>query len=119
MTGQVEPGGGFAADGRASEGAGGHVGAPLLQKLATLLSDYPGHAFCDECLAQRLAVKTDLAWSAALELAESPDFQVDVGFCSQCLDRLEDVAHVRWTSSTPEPARGQAEKPRIRFTPPA
>jgi hypothetical protein len=88
-----------------------------LNRLAVLLSDNPGYAFCNDCLAKRLELKLSVVWTAALELAESPDFEVDVGICSHCLDQIESVAHVRWIEKAAPPP-GPTAKPRIRFAPP-
>ena len=85
-----------------------------VKKVARLLAQNPGYAFCDDCLAQRLSMDRDLAWSAAIELGESEDFEVDVGVCSQCLDQIEKVAHVRWHHTEEKP--DAPKRPRIRFT---
>lgn len=86
-----------------------------VKRVATFLAEHPGHAFCRECLADRLTLDPTDAWNAASMLSSSPEFEVDVGFCSFCLDRPEDVAHVRWIQRTAADAERPA-KPRIRFT---
>ena len=85
-----------------------------VKKVAKLLAQNPGYAFCDECLAKRLSIDRDLVWSAAVELGESEDFEVDVGVCSHCLDQIENVAHVRWHHGDDQP--DAPKRPRIRFT---
>ena len=85
-----------------------------VKKVARLLAQNPGYAFCDDCLAKRLALDRDLVWSAAVELGESEDFEVDVGICSHCLDQIEKVAHVRWRQTEDRP--DAPKRPRIRFT---
>ena len=85
-----------------------------IKKVARLLAQNPGYAFCDECLARRLSLDRDLVWSAAIELGQSEDFEVDIGVCSHCLDQIEKVAHVRWHHTEDQP--DAPKRPRIRFT---
>ena len=85
-----------------------------LEKVARLLAQHPGYAFCEECLAHRLSLDPSVVWSAAVELGESEDFEVDIGICSHCLDRIEKVAHVRWLHGEDRP--DAPKRPRIRFT---
>ena len=88
----------------------------LLNRLAALLDQFPGHAFCSDCLAKRLSLRPSVAWSAAIALGESPNFQLDVGFCSECLDRPKDIAHVRWMDPAEDVAPEAPTDTRIRFT---
>lgn len=88
----------------------------LLNRVAGFLSEYPGYAFCNDCLSSRLSLNPTVAWSAALTLGDSPEFEVDHGVCSHCLDQIEDVAHVRWELPSDEAKPNLPEKPRIRFT---
>ena len=88
----------------------------LLNRIAALLDEFPGHAFCSDCLAKRLSLRPSVVWSAALALGESATFQLDVGFCSECLDRPKDVAHVRWMDPTEDVAPEAPSDTRMRFT---
>lgn len=74
------------------------------QQIATLLTEYPGHAFCDACLAQKLALDVALVAHASAGLAQARKFHGERWFCSFCL-RTAQVIHVPWleTGSRPEP----------------
>jgi hypothetical protein len=65
-------------------------------------------------LARRLSLDPTTVWTAAVELGESEDFEVDIGVCSHCLDQIEKVAHVRWLQHQDQP--DAPRRPRIRFT---
>jgi hypothetical protein len=60
-----------------------------------LLRAHPGHAFCDECLAQRLAVGVREVRYALITLAGSAEFDQETWFCSACLQQKH-VIHVAW-----------------------
>lgn len=87
----------------------------LLNRVATLLSEYPGHAFCTDCLTKRLALEPGVAWRAAVALGQAEKFDLDVGFCSDCLDNPKDVAHVRWVDARQE-TNVAPPPPAVRFT---
>lgn len=88
----------------------------VLNRVAAFLSEFPGYAFCNDCLSSRLSLNPKVAWSAAVALGDSPEFEVDHGVCSHCLDQIEDVAHVRWELPSDETKPEPHRKPRIRFT---
>jgi hypothetical protein len=62
---------------------------------ARVLRAHPGHAFCDECLAQRLAVSAREVRYAFIALAGSHEFDQETWFCSGCLAQKH-VIHVAW-----------------------
>ena len=68
-----------------------------------MLRAYPGHAFCDECLAQKVGTSARAIRRARIALAGSVEFDQQVQFCSVCL-RLRHVIHVAWLrfDSAPE-----------------
>lgn len=88
----------------------------ILNRIAYFLSEHPGHAYCSDCLARRTHLDASVAWTAAVELGETADYEVDEGFCSYCLDEIEDVAHVQWVQPAEEASPDAPAKPRIRFT---
>ena len=59
------------------------------------LKSYPGHAFCDDCLAERLGMDARDVRCARIGLAGSTDFDQHVWFCSVCMQRTH-VIHVAW-----------------------
>lgn len=59
------------------------------------LKEYPGHAFCDECLAERLGLERREIHRARIGLVGSTEFDQHVWFCSVCL-QLTHVIHVAW-----------------------
>jgi hypothetical protein len=62
---------------------------------AELLKAYPGHAFCDACLADRLGLGIREVRHARIGLAGSDEFEQQPGFCSMCFE-LQHVIHVAW-----------------------
>jgi hypothetical protein len=62
---------------------------------ARFLREHPGHAFCDECLAQRLTVTLREVRYARIALAGSAEFDQEIWFCSACLAHKH-VIHVAW-----------------------
>ena len=87
----------------------------MMRRVASLLSDFPGHAFCEACLAERLAVPGPVAWAAATALADGPEFELGAWFCSHCLDRPRDVVHVRWIQPVGTADADRPERDRFRF----
>lgn len=69
-------------------------------KTAALLNAYPGHAFCDECLAGKLGVSLREVRHAQIVLAGSPEFEQQTWFCSVCLS-VKHVIHVAWLRFDP------------------
>ena len=93
------------------------VSDPAIRKrVADFLSRNPGHAFCDDCLAERIGLEKAAVWAAASQLSPSPDYEVDAGICSACFTHVEDVAHVEWVQPGPA-AEPEPETPKhlIRF----
>ena len=67
-----------------------------VQTVATeFLKEYPGHAFCDECLAERLGLGRREIHRARIGLIGSTEYDQHVWFCSVCM-RLTHVIHVAW-----------------------
>ena len=91
----------------------------VLRRVAAVLSKKPGHAFCDDCLAEAVGLDRDVVWEAAGELSPSPDYEVDAGICSVCFTHVEHVAHVQWvtpsTDAIPDPEPAESRKHLIRF----
>lgn len=87
----------------------------MMRRVASLLNDFPGHAFCQDCLAERLAVPASAAWAAATALAAGPEFELGAWFCSHCLDRPKDVVHVRWIQPAATADSDRPEHERFRF----
>ena len=69
-----------------------------------VLRAYPGHAFCDECLAQKVGMSMRAVRRARIALAGSVEFDQQVQFCSVCL-RLRHVIHVAWLRFDAAPER--------------
>lgn len=65
------------------------------EQVAAVLNNYPGHAFCDPCLAQKAKLDVSLVRDASVALARSTEFQRERWFCSFCLE-VKDVSHVPW-----------------------
>jgi hypothetical protein len=59
------------------------------------LKAYPGLAFCDECLSERVGVGLKGVRRTRVALAGSLDFDQQEHFCSVCL-RIRHVIHVTW-----------------------
>ncbi|MBI2205538.1 MAG: hypothetical protein HYU41_16960 [Candidatus Rokubacteria bacterium] len=59
------------------------------------LKAYPGHAFCDGCLADKLGLGVREVRHARIGLAGSDEFEQQQGFCSVCLE-VKHVIHVAW-----------------------
>lgn len=87
----------------------------MMRRVASLLGDFPGHAFCQDCLAERLSVPGPTAWAAAKALAAGPEFELGAWFCSHCLDRPKDVVHVRWIQPAATSEHDRPERERFRF----
>jgi hypothetical protein len=67
-----------------------------IRSLATdLLKAYPGHAFCDACLAAKLGLEVREVRHARIGLAGSAEFEQQTWFCSVCLE-VKHVIHVAW-----------------------
>ncbi len=62
---------------------------------AEYLKAYPGHAFCDACLADKLGLGVREVRNARIGLAGSHEFEQEQGFCSVCLE-IKHVIHVGW-----------------------
>ena len=62
---------------------------------ARFLRAHPGHAFCDACLAKRIAVSVREVRYAFITLAGSQEFDQETWFCSACLAQKH-VIHVAW-----------------------
>jgi hypothetical protein len=60
-----------------------------------VLKSYPGHAFCDECLAGKVGYPTREVRRARIGLAGSSEFEQEMTFCSVCLEQKH-VIHVAW-----------------------
>lgn len=67
---------------------------------AELLKAYPGHAFCDVCLAARLGLGVREVHHARIGLAGSTEFEQQTWFCSVCLE-VKHVIHVAWLNFDP------------------
>lgn len=63
-------------------------------RVAAVLRDSVPFAFCDECLAIKLAVSPAAARAAALSLATASDFERVVRVCYRC-DRAHELTAVR------------------------
>lgn len=91
----------------------------ILKRVAEFLSRNPGHAFCDDCLAERVGLDRTIVWEAAEALSPSSEFEVDEGICSYCLKAIEDVAHVEWVKpdedAKPHDTHDSHGKHRIKF----
>lgn len=73
------------------------LAAELRIQTERLLRDYPGHAFCDECLAQQLGVRLREVLHVYIGLVGRPELVQETWFCSFCL-RVTHVIHVDWLS---------------------
>ena len=60
-----------------------------------VLKFYPGHAFCDDCLAGKLGYPVREVRRARIGLAGSAEFEQEMTFCSACLEQKH-VIHVAW-----------------------
>ena len=60
-----------------------------------LLREFPGHAFCDQCLAERIGMQPREVRRARIALIGSSEFDQHVWFCSSCMRRTH-VIHVAW-----------------------
>ena len=72
----------------------------LRSQTERLLREFPGHAFCDECLAQQLGVGLREVLHVYIGLVGRPEFVQETWFCSFCL-RMTHVIHVDWLSFDP------------------
>lgn len=62
---------------------------------AELLKAYPGHAFCDTCLSEKLHLSVRDVRYARIGLAGSREFEQQTWYCSVCLE-VKHVIHVAW-----------------------
>jgi hypothetical protein len=60
-----------------------------------VLKSYPGHAFCDDCLAGKIGYATRDVRRARIGLAGSSEFEQETTFCSVCMEQKH-VIHVAW-----------------------
>jgi hypothetical protein len=60
-----------------------------------VLKFYPGHAFCDDCLAGKVGYPVRDVRRARIGLAGSSEFEQEMTFCSGCLEQKH-VIHVAW-----------------------
>lgn len=60
-----------------------------------VLKSFPGHAFCDDCLAAKVGYPTRDVRRARIGLAGSSEFEQEMTFCSVCLEQKH-VIHVAW-----------------------
>ena len=60
-----------------------------------VLKFYPGHAFCDDCLAGKVGYPVREVRRARIGLAGSTEFEQEMTFCSACLEQKH-VIHVAW-----------------------
>ena len=75
--------------------AGTASATTLRHQTAELLKSYPGHAFCDDCLAAKVGHPTREVRRARIGLAGSNEFEQETTFCSVCLEQKH-VIHVAW-----------------------
>lgn len=64
-------------------------------QVAEYMKAHPGHAFCDACLAEKLALAVREVRAARIGLAGSAEFEQQTWFCSVCL-QPKNVIHVAW-----------------------
>lgn len=89
------------------DAGGGHaISTTEIRTLAEqFLKSYPGHAFCDDCLADRVGLELREVRYAKIALAGSAEFEQRTWFCSVCLEWRQ-VIHVAWlwfTSTDSDP----------------
>ena len=60
-----------------------------------VLKSFPGHAFCDDCLAAKIGYPLRDVRRARIGLAGSSEFEQEITFCSVCLEQKH-VIHVAW-----------------------
>ncbi|MBI1737547.1 MAG: hypothetical protein HYR51_20440 [Candidatus Rokubacteria bacterium] len=60
-----------------------------------VLKSFPGHAFCDDCLAGKVGYPVREVRRARIGLAGSSEFEQETTFCSVCLEQKH-VIHVAW-----------------------
>lgn len=69
-------------------------------RVAEYLRIHPGHAFCDDCLADKLGIGLEAMRHARGALASVHDLDQETWFCSACMS-MKDVLHVAWLGSRP------------------
>lgn len=66
-------------------------------EVTQFLREHPGHAFCDECLAEKAQVGVRDVRRARIALAGLHEFDQERWLCSVCF-ALKLVIHVAWLS---------------------
>ena len=79
-----------------------------VMETAKYLRAHPGHAFCDDCLADRTGTAPREVRIARVALAGNAEFEQQIAFCSACL-AFKLVIHVAWLHFEP------AESPSTEF----
>lgn len=71
------------------------ISTQVQEQTMEFLKGFPGHAFCDQCLAERLGMQAREVRRARIALINSTEFDQHVWFCSVCMRRTH-VIHVAW-----------------------
>jgi len=71
--------------------------ARIVVEVARFLREHPGHAFCDDCLADRAQLAVRDVRHARIALAGVHEFDQETWLCSVCFASTF-VIHVAWLS---------------------